>query len=233
MKEMGESVMTCPNCNCRICLLCNNILDPNTPHNPDCQTKLYSKLSDKDRKWLLENSKGCPMCHTVYEKSQGCNHMTYTVCHPVTHFCYLCGNILDNLNPLSHFSNKESKCYNKLWDDPAKNNIEDIDTNKETSNDYNNDEDSKIYNNDDSNYNYNSYNIRTFRNNQPRSYNNKNEILTRIMIEKVSQNNSYQNSNYRNYNYSGSNNRNINQYTDRFKHKNNSYNKINYNRFKK
>ena len=233
MKEMGESVMTCPNCNCRICLLCNNILDPNTPHNPDCQTKLYSKLSDKDRKWLLENSKGCPMCHTVYEKSQGCNHMTCTVCHPVTHFCYLCGNILDNLNPLSHFSNKESKCYNKLWDDPAKNNIEDIDTNKETSNDYNNDEDSKIYNNDDSNYNYNSYNIRTFRNNQPRSYNNKNEILTRIMIEKVSQNNSYQNSNYRNYNYSGSNNRNINQYTDRFKHKNNSYNKINYNRFKK
>ena len=53
------------------------------------------------------------MCHTVYEKNQGCNHMTCTVCHPPTHFCYICGNILNNNNPLTHFSDKESKCYNK------------------------------------------------------------------------------------------------------------------------
>ena len=27
MKDIGESMMTCPNCSCKICLLCNDILD--------------------------------------------------------------------------------------------------------------------------------------------------------------------------------------------------------------
>ena len=226
IKEMGETVMTCPNCNCRICLLCNNILDPNSPHNPDCQTKLYSKLNDKDRKWLLKNSKDCPMCHTVYEKNEGCNHMTCSACNPATHFCYLCGIILNSSNPLSHFSNKESKCYNKLWDDESKNKIEDIDTN-----DYYNEEESKANNIDD--LNNISNNIRSFRNNQLRNFKNKNEFLTKLMIEKVSHNNSYRSNNYRNYNYSHYNNKNRNQYNNRLNRKNNSFNKNNYNQFKK
>ena len=190
MKDIGETNMTCPNCNCRICLLCNDILDPYTPHNPDCQNKLYSKLSDKNRKWIIENSKDCPMCHTVYEKNQGCNHMTCTVCHPPTHFCYICGNILDISNPLSHFSDQKSKCYNRLWDDEKKNNIDTDDINNESTTNDNNDEDSKVYdNNEFDNYDTNNTNnIRVFNNNNNKYYNkrrnSKNEEmnLTKIMI---------------------------------------------------
>ena len=115
--------MTCPNCECKICLLCNDILEPDKPHNKDCQIKLYSNLSEQNRKWILTNSKNCPVCHTVYEKNQGCNHMTCKICRPPTHFCYICGCILNHINPLKHFSNKESLCYNKLWDDEVRNNI--------------------------------------------------------------------------------------------------------------
>ena len=236
MKEMGETVMTCPNCNCKICLLCNDILDPYTPHNPDCQTKLYSQLSDKNRKWMLQNSKDCPMCHTVYEKNQGCNHMTCTVCRPPTHFCYICGNILNNYNPLTHFSDKESKCYNKLWDDEAKNTI-DTDTieDSESTNNNNNEikeEDSK--NNDD---NTNSNNIRNFRNNaynsnSSRIYNkrrsNEDDLnLTQIMIDKISQNDSYKSNNYRTINYSNSIDR-TKKYLPRYRGKN-RINRINRN----
>ena len=203
MKEIGESAMTCPNCNCRICLLCNDILDPEKPHNPNCQSKLYSKLSDKNREWILKNSKDCPMCHTVYEKNQGCNHMTCTVCHPPTHFCYICGNILNNSNPLSHFSDKESKCYNKLWDDEAKNDINNDINNENIENDNNNDEnsdeDSKTYENDDSYYDKNNYNSSRNNNNRRSQYNEEN--LTRIMIDKVSHNNSFRSNNYRNNSY--------------------------------
>ena len=210
MKESGESNMTCPNCNCKICLLCNDILDPNIPHNPDCQSKLYSTLSSENRSWILKNSKDCPMCHTVYEKNQGCNHMTCTICRPPTHFCYICGNILNNENPLKHFSDKDSKCYNKLWDDESKNNI-DIETDKETitkdsSIDENNEDD---YENNRSSMNTSrSYNNSRFHNRgrrgRRRSNNTDDLNLTRIMIEKVSHNNSYKSNNYRAINYSNS-----------------------------
>ena len=75
IKDNGESIMTCPNCECKICLLCNDILEPDKPHNKDCQIKLYSNLSEQNRKWILTNSKNCPVCHTVYEKNQGCNNI--------------------------------------------------------------------------------------------------------------------------------------------------------------
>jgi hypothetical protein len=44
LKEIGETVLSCPNCSCKICLLCNNILEPYIPHNPNCQKKLYSQI---------------------------------------------------------------------------------------------------------------------------------------------------------------------------------------------
>ena len=198
MKEMGETVMTCPNCYCKICLLCNDILDPNIPHNPECQSKLYSKISDKNRKWLLTNSKDCPMCHTVYEKNQGCNHMTCHICRPPTHFCYICGNILNNDNPLSHFSDKESKCYNKLWDDEKKNIFDNNTNNDSIISDNNNDDEN---NEDDKKSEDNGNNVSSFTDNSSRNFNRKrNNIndsnLTRIMIEKVSYNNSYRSNNY-------------------------------------
>ena len=195
IKDLGETSMTCPNCSCKICLLCNNILDPYTPHDPNCQTKLYSKLSKKNRKWLLTNSKDCPMCHTVYAKDQGCNHMTCTRCNPPVHFCYLCGNILNDENPLKHFSDKNSKCCGKLWDDPKKNNeieqsINDsIEQNEESDESDEYKEDSKEYENNNIN---NFSNGNNYNNNNVNSDENE---LTRIMLEKVNNHRYYNSSN--------------------------------------
>ena len=122
LKEKGQTFMTCPNCECKICLLCNDLIDPNIKHNPDCQSKLFSKLCESKNKLILNSKKQCPKCHTIYEKNKGCNKMTCTICNPPIHFCYLCGNILNNEDPLSHFSSKESECYNKLFDDEKPNN---------------------------------------------------------------------------------------------------------------
>ena len=204
MNDIGESIMNCPNCSCKICLLCNDILEPDKPHNQSCQIKLYSNLTEKNREWIINNSKACPICHTVYEKNHGCNHMTCKICFPPTHFCYLCGCILNQVNPLRHFSNKESLCYNKLWDDPEKKDmsiLKDINTN----------ENSKEYNDSIEEYN-NSNNIRKKRDDLN---------LTRIMINKVSHNESYKSSYYRNINSHFQKNR---EKDFDFK-RNNSYNK--------
>ena len=201
IKDLGETSMTCPNCSCKICLLCNNILDPYTPHDPNCQTKLYSKLSKKNRKWLLTNSKDCPMCHTVYAKDQGCNHMTCTRCNPPVHFCYLCGNILNDENPLKHFSDKNSKCCGKLWDDPKKNNeieqsINDsIEQNEESDESDEYKEDSKENENNIENtinitQNQNRINQQQYGNNYNNNYSERME-LTRIMFDRVNNNRLY------------------------------------------
>ena len=214
MKEIGETVMTCPNCNCKICLLCNDILDPYTPHNPDCQTKLYSQLSDKNRKWMLQNSKDCPMCHTVYEKNQGCNHMTCTICHPPTHFCYICGNILNDSNPLSHFSDKKSKCYNRLWDDEKKNEINENEINENDNSEYddNENDNNEEYSDDINEENnckindeyYDDNRINNNTNSKVDSntkYNKLNKSdLTQIMFDKINYNDSY-NDDYNNEYY--------------------------------
>ena len=156
IKEKGQTFMTCPNCECRICLLCNDLIDPNIKHNPDCQSKLLSKLSENKNKLILNNNKECPKCHTIYEKNKGCNNMTCTLCNPPTHFCYLCGNILNNENPLSHFSAKESLCYNKLLDDEKLNNNifeesnNDVNAAKENDNTEKNEEHNGYYINDNS-----------------------------------------------------------------------------------
>ena len=234
MKEMGETNMTCPNCSCKICLLCNGILDPNTPHNPNCHDKLYSKLSDKNRNWLLKNTKDCPMCHSAYEKNRGCNHMTCTICRPPTHFCYICGNILDNENPLKHFNDVNSKCNNRLWDDNTNNDVNNENENNENEekdesdddndnenriNDYNNEikeeEDSKIIEEEvqEENYSNNlSNNNNDFRRNNNKKKNNINEksIFTQVMFERMNNNDSYSD--------------NCNYYNS-FKRKNNNNNK--------
>ena len=165
-------------------MLCNDILEIDKPHNQSCQSKLYSNLSKKNRNWILNNSKNCPMCHTVYEKNKGCNHMTCKICAPPTHFCYLCGCILDHKNPLKHFSNKESLCYNKLWDDKK---VEDISLEIEPN------ENSKDYN--DNNDSYINYNDREKRRRRKEDLN-----LTRIMINKVGYNEAYKSNYYRNIN---------------------------------
>ena len=211
IKDIGETVMTCPNCECKICLLCNDLIDPTVQHNPDCQSKLFSKLSKKNRKWILSNSKDCPICHTVYEKDKGCNHMTCTICRPPTHFCYLCGNILNNENPLSHFSSTESKCYNKLWDDEKPNNnmLEESNNDSDDRKDSDND-------NEDQNESYRNNNTRISKRSNPK-------YLTEKIINKVAYNSSYgsnnyennnQNNNKRSSNYMYGNNRRNGHYSD-------------------
>ena len=157
IKEKGQTFMTCPNCECKICLLCNDLIDPNIKHNPDCQSKLFSKIYENEDKLALNKNKECPKCHTIYEKNKGCNKITCTICNPPIHFCYLCGNILNNENPLSHFSIKESQCYNKLFDDEKSNNniIEESNNNsnviKENDNINKNEDHNGYYINDNSN----------------------------------------------------------------------------------
>ena len=212
MKDIGESMMTCPNCSCKICLLCNDILDPDKPHNPNCQTKLYSNLSVQNRSWMLKNSKDCPMCHTVYEKNHGCNHMTCHICIPPTHFCYLCGCILNHSNPLKHFSNKQSLCYNKLWDDPKNRDISLEEEPNEKSKEFSD----SLERSSELDYS------------NKRSKKRDDLNLTRIMINKVSYNESYKSSYYRNINLNFKRDVNINQ-----NRRNRSYNKKFVSKFKK
>ena len=211
IKDIGETIMSCPNCHCKICLLCNDILEIDKPHNKECQTKLYSNVSEKNRIWILNNSKDCPLCHTAYEKNHGCNHMVCKICIPPTHFCYLCGCILNHLNPLKHFSDKNSLCYNKLWDDKKG---ENIDIEKES--DKNNE-----------NISDNSFRKNNYKNNN-KGRRKENLNLTRIMISKVGYNEAYESNYYRknssHFNVGG------NEYHNR---RNKSYNKKYVPKFKK
>ncbi len=121
--------------------------------------------------------------------------MTCNKCPKPTHFCYLCGSILNEENPLKHFSNKESKCYNKLWDDPEKN----IDIDDEDNENINNEEqkeenkeekieDNKEYENDN-NFNNISKNQNEMNDNENNYYENMD--LTQLMFDKVNNNSLY------------------------------------------
>ena len=52
-----------------------------------------------------EGWKDCPRCKLYIERSEGCNHLT---CTCGTHFCYLCGVVLDSADPHRHFN--ETPC---------------------------------------------------------------------------------------------------------------------------
>ena len=171
----GKTNINCPNCLCKICLLCNEIIDLNKEHNKNCKKKLFSKLNKEDRKWLIENSKNCPICNTPYEKTNGCNHMTCIICDPQIHFCYICGTILNPIDPYIHYNNPELKCYQRLWDK-----IEENERNEETILNIE-DEDSKSkgsFNND---------------------LNNESQLnITREILGKINQRNNHVNANEKN-----------------------------------
>ena len=134
------------------------------------------------------------MCHSVYEKDHGCNHMTCTNCQPPTHFCYICGNILNDQNPLSHFSDKESKCYNRLWDNDKKNDVNDDEDNKINESDNIIEEDSKIKEQNEKNI-------------------PKKTDFTEIMIDKINYSNSFNEfSNNNKIYYKGKNKQNFKKY---------------------
>lgn len=88
------NVRDCPNCLKTFCILCGTELINNI-HNQECRIMLLEKLKKEDKNWILKNTKNCPKCNRIYEKSSGCNHMKCEVCRPEIHFCFICGKILD------------------------------------------------------------------------------------------------------------------------------------------
>ncbi|KAK9702495.1 hypothetical protein K7432_011204 [Basidiobolus ranarum] len=66
------------------------------------------------QKWLRSNAMPCPSCNTSIEKTHGCNHMKCLVCN--SHFCYLCGSIIDKDNPYKHFNAQTSSCHMLLFE---------------------------------------------------------------------------------------------------------------------
>ena len=79
-----NSVVTCPNCVCRIC--------------PHCHVEYHEGATCEDRdegidrlfeEWKsLHDVKRCPGCKALIEKADGCHHMTCTRCK--THTCWAC-----------------------------------------------------------------------------------------------------------------------------------------------
>lgn len=111
----NSNIRLCPNCNKRYCLICEGEIVNELLHNKKCRLKLLKKVNYLDRKWMIKNTKNCPVCNSIYEKAKGCNHITCINCVPVTHFCYICGKVLNRDNPLSHFSDPNEKCCNMLY----------------------------------------------------------------------------------------------------------------------
>jgi ariadne-1 len=84
-------------CQCgeRICWRCSE-----EAHSPlTCELKIqWLKITEEESmqaKWVVENTKPCPVCNTRIEKNSGCNHMT---CRARTgtggcgyEFCWICG----------------------------------------------------------------------------------------------------------------------------------------------
>ena len=125
---------------------------------------------------------------------------------------YLCGCILNHSNPLKHFSNKQSLCYNKLWDDPKNRDISLEEEQNEKSKEFSD----SLERSSELDYS------------NKRSKKRDDLNLTRIMINKVSYNESYKSSYYRNINLNFKKEVNINQ-----NRRNRSYNKKFVSKFKK
>ena len=115
LNQNGKTFRICPNCDKKFCLVCHKEIKFNV-HDQDCQRKLLNKVDKETRRWMLENTVSCPVCFHQYEKTGGCNHMTCNFCRPETHFCYICKKVLDNGNPLSHFSDPKSSCKDRLYE---------------------------------------------------------------------------------------------------------------------
>lgn len=107
----------CPNCDKVYCMRCEQEIVDRNQHARSCIRKLLKKVDILDRKWIENNTRCCPLCAKPYEKIAGCNHMTCKYCKPQTEFCFICGKVLDSDNPLRHYSDEKSKCFNRLYEE--------------------------------------------------------------------------------------------------------------------
>ncbi|KAK7058798.1 hypothetical protein VNI00_001422 [Paramarasmius palmivorus] len=98
--QSGDTLQ-CPNCLVRICTLCD------VEYHDGLSCAVYKDIQsggmELHKKWREENGvKACPNCGMDIMKSDGCNHMTCTVCK--SHICWTClklctvDNIYDHMN---------------------------------------------------------------------------------------------------------------------------------------
>ena len=57
---------------------------------------------------FIKKQKKCPTCNQGVEKNGGCNHIT---CLCGTHFCYICQEEIDSLDPYEHFQTSNCNLY--------------------------------------------------------------------------------------------------------------------------
>ncbi|XP_043925210.1 E3 ubiquitin-protein ligase RNF14-like isoform X2 [Protopterus annectens] len=73
-----------------------------------------NRRADKkeNEKWVKENTKRCPNCHSPVEKDGGCNKMICGRCGHI--FCWICLRCIED-NPYEHFRDPNSKCPREMW----------------------------------------------------------------------------------------------------------------------
>jgi E3 ubiquitin-protein ligase RNF14 len=72
---------------------------------------MAATLASED--YLSENARHCPHCNAPIEKNEGCNKITCWRCS--THFCWLCGEKLNQGNPYLHFNVMGGNCFGALF----------------------------------------------------------------------------------------------------------------------
>ena len=139
-KDENSNLAVCPECTLAFCLNCRKTWHGVAPCKalPSELKKLkevYDKSSLEDKRfmekeygrdylirafqeiesrdWIAGNSKECPSCHSHIQKIDGCNKMYCTHCQ--FHFCWLCEQVINHIDPYYHYSPGVSSCSGKLF----------------------------------------------------------------------------------------------------------------------
>ena len=85
----GEGVITCNECQRRVCADCEQPWDENhTCATPKGRGVFASRL------WAVTHTKACPSCNARIQRARGCAHMTCARC--TAYFCWRCRGFLHN-----------------------------------------------------------------------------------------------------------------------------------------
>lgn len=112
-----DRLRICSACSYAFCRTCarswhGDLLHCRPPKSTDPGSMSAEDAASYD--YIRANTSPCPTCSSPAQKTHGCNHMICYTCN--THFCYLCSSWLHAGNPYSHFNNKNSTCFMRLWE---------------------------------------------------------------------------------------------------------------------
>lgn len=112
-----DRLRICSSCSYAFCRTCarswhGDLLHCRPPKSTDPGSMTAEEAASYD--YIRANTSPCPTCSSPAQKTHGCNHMICYTCN--THFCYLCSSWLHAGNPYTHFNNKNSTCYMRLWE---------------------------------------------------------------------------------------------------------------------